>query len=472
MRKNSFMALVAFVVVSLFVLVGCGGGGSKSPTTPPANNNGNNLPAPSVPSGIDQTSYRAEVEVPTSPDSGEGALVLRHGVYFFSPDASDNNWTFGVRTWVKSKDGNPFQLDTYRWSGKDGMLNLANPSQDKSSVVVRVVTIGDKDISPAVGVYTVGIKTADVSKGKLVPLAYSVNTPPYALWVAWLKFGGLYHTNDGGTGGGSSDGDPADSWLEELWGNINEWICPSSTVTVTLAIDDELWVWDETGDSPRWAYNPQTPEPPNVPPTVILEANPTSGVAPLTVNFDASGSSDSDGTIIEYAWDFTSDQATDQEGIAVSYTYTNPGTYLSTLYVTDNDGVSRSKSVAITVAESQNPPTTWGGEEFNPNLANFFTDQGSYVGLSIEKEEFQIFIPYLMYSGMNIPISSAPKSWTVDWVILLEGESVKSFVDPSPRINAVELEQKSYTLRAQVHFATLPNPTVKQYDVCVVTVGP
>jgi PKD repeat protein len=42
----------------------------------------------------------------------------------------------------------------------------------------------------------------------------------------------------------------------------------------------------------------------NQSPTASFTANPTSGVAPLAVSFDASNSSDSDGTIISYAWDF------------------------------------------------------------------------------------------------------------------------------------------------------------------------
>jgi PKD repeat protein len=50
---------------------------------------------------------------------------------------------------------------------------------------------------------------------------------------------------------------------------------------------------------------PTTPITPNhQSPTASFTANPTSGVAPLAVSFDASNSSDSDGTIISYAWDF------------------------------------------------------------------------------------------------------------------------------------------------------------------------
>jgi len=67
----------------------------------------------------------------------------------------------------------------------------------------------------------------------------------------------------------------------------------------------------------------------------------------LTANFtDASG--DSDGSIASYAWDF-GDGGT--SSIAnPSHAYAAAGTYDATLTVTDNDGASDSKTVAVTVS--------------------------------------------------------------------------------------------------------------------------
>ena len=47
-----------------------------------------------------------------------------------------------------------------------------------------------------------------------------------------------------------------------------------------------------------------TPPPPNQNPVASFTAAPTSGEAPLNVDFDASASSDSDGSIVDFAWDF------------------------------------------------------------------------------------------------------------------------------------------------------------------------
>ncbi|MDQ3023810.1 MAG: PKD domain-containing protein, partial [bacterium] len=50
-----------------------------------------------------------------------------------------------------------------------------------------------------------------------------------------------------------------------------------------------------------------TTDPTNDPPVAALTADPLSGAAPLTVTFNAGASTDSDGTIIRYEWDFEGD---------------------------------------------------------------------------------------------------------------------------------------------------------------------
>jgi PKD repeat protein len=86
---------------------------------------------------------------------------------------------------------------------------------------------------------------------------------------------------------------------------------------------------------------------PNLPPIAAIQATPTSGVAPLTVNFSAAGSSDPDGTITRYAWNFG--DTSSGLGMTASAQFTVPGTYVATLTVTDDRGATASATQAITV---------------------------------------------------------------------------------------------------------------------------
>ena len=91
----------------------------------------------------------------------------------------------------------------------------------------------------------------------------------------------------------------------------------------------------------------------NLSPTARISASPTTGVAPLAVSFNGSTSSDSDGTISSYAWNFGDGQT--GSSVTLSHTYTTAGTYTATLTVTDNQGATNATTQTITVTSA---PTT------------------------------------------------------------------------------------------------------------------
>lgn len=83
------------------------------------------------------------------------------------------------------------------------------------------------------------------------------------------------------------------------------------------------------------------------PPVAAVTATPVSGTVPLTVAFSATGSSDADGSIVAYDWTF-GDGSTGS-GATVNHTYGTAGSFTATLKVTDNSGLSATKSTTITV---------------------------------------------------------------------------------------------------------------------------
>lgn len=83
-------------------------------------------------------------------------------------------------------------------------------------------------------------------------------------------------------------------------------------------------------------------------PTAVVKTNLTSGQAPLTVGFDGSGSSDIDGLIKSYSWNFGDGNV--GSGQFIDYSYQTAGNYTATLTVTDDGGATATASVPIVVS--------------------------------------------------------------------------------------------------------------------------
>lgn len=71
----------------------------------------------------------------------------------------------------------------------------------------------------------------------------------------------------------------------------------------------------------------------------------------IQVTFDASESSDPDGHIVLYEWDF-GDGSGKNYGMIVTHAFANEGTYTVRLRVTDDDGASASIEKEVKVLES------------------------------------------------------------------------------------------------------------------------
>ncbi len=87
--------------------------------------------------------------------------------------------------------------------------------------------------------------------------------------------------------------------------------------------------------------------------------NPTSALTTQSVTFDASGSTDTQGTIVDYRWDFDGSGKYATDGGAtptLTHAFANPGTYTVGLETFDNAG--QSAKVLHTIAVSQPPPDT------------------------------------------------------------------------------------------------------------------
>lgn len=115
--------------------------------------------------------------------------------------------------------------------------------------------------------------------------------------------------------------------------------------------------------------------PPQNKPPVADAGGPYTATTGVMVTFDGSGSSDPDGTIASYAWNFGNGST--GSGVNAGTTYTNPGSYTVTLTVTDNGGATGSDSATVTVDVGRQPPVADAGGPYDGTAGVAITLDGS-----------------------------------------------------------------------------------------------
>jgi serine protease len=88
----------------------------------------------------------------------------------------------------------------------------------------------------------------------------------------------------------------------------------------------------------------------NQPPTAQFSYVIADTTTPLTINFDANTSNDSDGTITNYSWDFADGNSA--TGVTTNHSFSTTGTYSVVLTVTDNDGASDTSTHTVQITTS------------------------------------------------------------------------------------------------------------------------
>jgi len=164
-------------------------------------------------------------------------------------------------------------------------------------------------------------------------------------------------------------------------GNTGTGVTTSHAYTLVGSFTAVVTVTDDYGATDTASIGITVGEPLNDSPTASFTATPTTGSSPLTVQFNASGSSDPDGSIASYAWDFgDGDTAT---GATATHTYTSAGVYVVLLTVTDDEGATDTSDQTITVtAPGNNPPvaafTNTGTKGFLLPITVTFDGTASY----------------------------------------------------------------------------------------------
>ena len=147
----------------------------------------------------------------------------------------------------------------------------------------------------------------------------------------------------------SSSSDPDGSIVSYTWDFGDDSTGSGKTVTHTYSSSGSynvaLTVTDSNGAQDTLSKSISVTA--NQAPTASFTADPNSGIAPLDVSFDASGSSDPDGNIASYSWDFGDDST--GSGETTNNIYDFAATYTVKLTVEDDAGATDSTTVDIEV---------------------------------------------------------------------------------------------------------------------------
>jgi PKD repeat protein len=278
--------------------------------------------------------------ITAGPDSGPPVDVPPTASFTSNPDYL-TAW-FDATASTDSDDS----IASYGWNFGDGTTATgATPHHKYAAAGTYTVTLTVTDLGGATGTKTATVEVVDAP-------------PPSAFFVTSLSF--LTASFDA-TGSADVDG----TIVSYAWDfgdgttgtgvTVDHTYAVGGNYTVTLTVTDDD---GHTGVSSE-AFDFGEAPPPTASFTYTAQFR--------TATFDASASSDADGTIAAYDWDFG--DGTTGTGVNPQHTYAAGGTYNVVLTVTDNTGHTGSMTGPVVVTD---PPAQYALDAFGRTIANGF----------------------------------------------------------------------------------------------------
>ena len=111
---------------------------------------------------------------------------------------------------------------------------------------------------------------------------------------------------------------------------------------------------------------------------------PYEGIIDTSIIFDGSDSTDSDGEIVSYSWDFGDDST--GSGVSPTHSYSTLDTYTVTLTVTDDQGAPDTDTTTVTITEEVivTPDLSYSGNHIDRTLTITQIDQEDILWSDIE----------------------------------------------------------------------------------------
>jgi len=290
--------------------------------------------SPTVVNSIETVEPPQGNQAPRADANGPYTGKAEHGVNFDGSGSSDPDGT----------------IVSYDWDFGDG-------SSGSGANTTHVYEVG--------GVYHVTLTVTDDSNlptsATTTAIIGATSEPPVA--DANGPYTGTRGVDVVFDGSGSSDPDGTIMNYEWDFGDslVGRGVNPSHTYTESNIYNVTLTVSDDTGEIDQTVTTATIAEG-NQPPVVDLNG-PYTGTVGEVITFDGSGSSDPDGTIVSYEWDFGDGNV--GSGVSPSHSYAVDDFYHVTLTVTDDSGSSNS---ATTLAGINSEPGECGAPLYDTSV--------------------------------------------------------------------------------------------------------
>jgi PKD repeat protein len=171
----------------------------------------------------------------------------------------------------------------------------------------------------------------------------------------------------------------AGTWVEYDLGGA---VAGNGTYSFALTGGSSDHAWFSSGEGanpPQLVVTEEGPPPPPTQPTADFSASPTSGPAPLTVQF----TDRSTGSPTSWAWDFQGDGIVDSTAQNPTFTYAGAGTYTVALTATNTLGGDSETKIGYITVSSGNAPANTSPPTISPmapERATAYARPGTWTG--------------------------------------------------------------------------------------------
>lgn len=241
---------------------------------------------------------------------------------------------------------------------------------------------------------------------------------------------GTSDTNDGGTTEDSfqnttdtnDSGSTEDSFQNTTDQNDSgstEQNFQSNETENTTSSNDTTTTADNDSDSDSDSGDNETNETEVItPPTAEFDYTPKNPETGREIRFNASGSSDPDGSITSYKWDFNGDGSYEKTGVRVEHSFPSAGDHTVMLTVADDDGETDTSSKTVSVQEKQ--------QEDNETPETRHPETGNDVELDPGKSLSLYLSTHYAKVGEVVDVTGVLEGKDADSVVLeVDGEAEK-----------------------------------------------